>query len=94
MRFLTFSRRRPISDRNQSIDLPSKSMDWFLCDIGLRHEKVKKTKFYLLNPIFHFQTPSQKILIFFQTKPGKISFDKNFLQREGSTLSVITLINH
>ena len=62
-------------------------MDWFLCDIGLRHERVKKTKFYLLNSIFHFQTPSQKILIFFQTKPGKVSFDKNFLQREGSTLS-------
>ena len=27
--------------RNQSIDLHSKSMDWFLYDIGLRHEKVK-----------------------------------------------------
>ena len=27
--------------RNQSIDLPSKSMDWFLYDIGLRHERVK-----------------------------------------------------
>ena len=27
--------------RNQSIDLPRKSMDWFLYDIGLHHERVK-----------------------------------------------------
>ena len=37
---LTFSRRRPLSYRNQSIDLQSKSMDWFLYDNGLRHERV------------------------------------------------------
>ena len=30
-----------ISYRNQSIDLLCKSMDWFLYDIGLRHERVK-----------------------------------------------------
>ena len=29
------------SYRNQSIDLLCKSMDWFLYDIGLRHERVK-----------------------------------------------------
>ena len=29
-----------MSYENQSIDLWSKSMDWFLYDIGLRHEKV------------------------------------------------------
>ena len=29
------------SYRNQSIDLRSKSMDWFLHGIGLRHERVK-----------------------------------------------------
>ena len=39
-RHLTFSWRRPISYRNQSIDLWSKSMDWFLYDNDLRHEKV------------------------------------------------------
>ena len=37
---LTLSRRRPLSYRNQSIDLRSKSMDWFLYDNGLRLEKV------------------------------------------------------
>ena len=38
---LTFSWRIPLSCRNQSIDLQSKSMDWFLHDNGLRHERVK-----------------------------------------------------
>ena len=37
---LTLSWRRPLSYRNQSIDLQSKSMDWFLYDNNLRHEKV------------------------------------------------------
>ena len=30
-----------LSYRNQSIDLLRKSMDWFLYDNGLRHERVK-----------------------------------------------------
>ena len=38
--FLTLSWRRSISYRNQSIDLRSKSMDSFLYDISLRHERV------------------------------------------------------
>ena len=38
---LTLSWRRPLSYRNQSIDLFSKSMDWFLFDNGPRHERVK-----------------------------------------------------
>ena len=37
---LTLSWRSPLSYRNQSIDLGSKSMDWFLYDNGLRHERV------------------------------------------------------
>ena len=37
---LTLSWRRPLSYRNQSSDLGSKSMDWFLYDSGLRHERV------------------------------------------------------
>ena len=31
-----------LSYRKQSIDLQSKSKDWFLYDTDLRHEKVKK----------------------------------------------------
>ena len=38
---LTLSWQRPLSYRNQSIDLLCKSMDWFLYDNGLRHERVK-----------------------------------------------------
>ena len=38
---LPLSWRRLLSYRNQSIDLQSKSMDWFLYDNGLRHERVK-----------------------------------------------------
>ena len=38
---LTLSCRRPLSYKNQSIDLQSKLTDWFLYDNGLRHEKVK-----------------------------------------------------
>ena len=38
--FLTFSWRRPLSYRNQSIDLRSKLV-WFLYGNDLRHERVK-----------------------------------------------------
>ena len=40
---LTLSWRRTISNR-ESIHLQSKSMDWFLYDIGLRHERVNCNK--------------------------------------------------
>ena len=39
---LTLSRRRPLSYRNQSTDLESKSMDWFLYDNGLRLERINE----------------------------------------------------
>ena len=39
---LTLSWRRPLSYRNQSIDLQSKWVDWFLYDNGLRHERFKE----------------------------------------------------
>ena len=35
-----------LSYRNQSIDLLRKSMDWFIYDSDLRHEKVNKSKVY------------------------------------------------
>ena len=34
-----------LSYRNQSIDLQSKSVDWFLYDRDLRHERVKAKVF-------------------------------------------------
>ena len=48
---LTLSRRRPISYRNQSIHLQSKSMDWFLYDICLLRERVKSTSGRLCSKI-------------------------------------------
>ena len=39
---LTLSWRRPLSYRNQSIDLLCKSVDWFLYGNDLRYERVKK----------------------------------------------------
>ena len=53
---LTLSRRRPLSYRNQSIDLLRKSMDWFLYDNGLRHERVNG---YI---IFHFSLRRQRLV--------------------------------
>ena len=48
---LTLSWRRPLPYRNQSIDLRSKSVNWFLYDNGLRHERVKwsDNKWYYWN---------------------------------------------
>ena len=38
---LTLLWRRPLSYKNQSMDLLCKSMDWFLYDNGPRHERAK-----------------------------------------------------
>ena len=43
--FLNLSWRRPLSYRNESIDLRSKLMDWFLYDKGLHHERVNGRQF-------------------------------------------------
>ena len=39
---LTLSWQRSLSYRNQSVDLESKSVDWFLYDSKLRHERVNE----------------------------------------------------
>ena len=52
----------PLSYRNQSIELQSKSMDWFLYGRDLCHEKVKVnyrnmlTHFRLLFPLYPLKT--------------------------------------
>ena len=48
---LTLSWRRPLSYRNQPIDLLCKSMVWFLYDDGLRHEWVNKKIIFYLSPV-------------------------------------------
>ena len=46
---LTLKWRRSLSYRNQSIDLQSRSKDWFLYDNSLRHKRVKgkRCSYYL-----------------------------------------------
>ena len=43
---LTISRWRSPSYRNQSIDMRSKSMEWFLYDRDRRHERVKGMNYF------------------------------------------------
>ena len=40
--------QRPLSYRNQPIDLLHKSVDWFLYDNDLRHERVNRFSFSLV----------------------------------------------
>ena len=54
--YLTLSWRKPLSYRNQSIDLFRKSMDWFLYDIDLRHERVEP-------PWSQFHEKPEKLLV-------------------------------
>ena len=49
---LTLSWRRLSSYGNQSIDLLRKSMDWFLYDNGLRHERVNNLLIIRLSGVF------------------------------------------
>ena len=67
--YLTFSWRRPLSYGNQSIDLQSKSMDWFLYDNGLRHERAKYYlqmiscgKFYTIKFNYFSRRPNNTLL--------------------------------
>ena len=48
---LTLSWGRPLSNRNQPINLLRKSMDWFLYDNDFRHEKVNAL--IIINQIFY-----------------------------------------
>ena len=57
---LTLSWPGPLSYRNQSIDLQSKSMDWFLYDNGPRHERVNR-----LLDIYIFENLFFKDLVLF-----------------------------
>ena len=51
---LTLSWQRSLSYRNQFIDLQSKSIDWFLYDKGIRHERVNlKLCIRIINRYLH-----------------------------------------
>ena len=78
---LTLSWWRPLSYRNQSIDLQSKSMDWFLHDNDLRHERVKLITFCSSYEHPHPVTPHIP-----DTFPDKLRFYKLKLS-EGSLVN-------
>ena len=69
---LTLSWQRPLSYTNQSIDLHSKSMDWFLYYNGFRHERVKMGKKWskMLSPTYSLKFKNiifeSRLLCFFQ----------------------------
>ena len=65
--YLTLSWRRPISHRNQSFDLLRKSMDWFLYDIDLRHERVKRLIWVVNLFLFYVRKNIEIWLVFQQT---------------------------
>ena len=70
--YLTLSRRRPLSYRNQSLDLLRKSMDWLLYDNGRRLERVnsvvhlRKFEFFsqALLPVIVTKNDSETLLCF------------------------------
>ena len=69
---LTISWRRSLSYKNQSIDLVSKSMDLFLYDRNLRHERVKDA-----NGFLQYNSFSTEMLIVFKAMVRIASCNKN-----------------
>ena len=63
---LTLSWRKLLSYRNQSIDLQTKSMDWFLYDDSLRHERVNLFKIVTL-----LINKTQKCLLYFDFRENQ-----------------------
>ena len=79
---LALSWRRSLSYRNESIHLLCKSMDWFLYDRDLRHERVKGTIWTFSN-IVHERVKSNFFADFLQNSYLKIHkktlVDESFL---------------
>ena len=53
---------RPLPYRNQSTDLQSKSVDWFLYYNDLRHERVNEVLFILKDAV-HFKVYQKASII-------------------------------
>ena len=61
-KILTLSWWRSLSYRNQAIDFLCKSVDWFLYDRDLHHERVKAIKFTNTQKNYLTQTPQHPFL--------------------------------
>ena len=71
----------PLSYRNQSIDLLLKSVDWFLHDNGLHHERVKqKLKHADMNnaSIIRYKS-KEKLIIQYYRLSGTVPHTKLFI---------------
>ena len=74
---LTLSWWRPLSYRNQSIDLQRKSLDWFLDDNDLRHKRVNSSRKCLLKRI-KFAGKLYAFIVLKQKNKRKIKRNKSF----------------
>ena len=69
---LTLSWQRPLSYRNQSINLRSISMDWFLYDNGLRHERVNHVNWVLIQISCLDTGCKLKVQLTFRRRPKRL----------------------
>ena len=69
---LTLSWQRPLSYRNQSINLRSISMDWFLYDNGLRQERVNHVNWVLIQISCLDTGCKLKVQLTFRRRPKRL----------------------
>ena len=87
---LPLSWRRTISYRNQSIALQSKSMDWFLYDNGLRHERVNSNICWLhLRILILKQLPAFTCSKFVRKTNQAVKIVQSQLQNISSGASIV-----
>ena len=84
---LASSWRRSLSYRNESIDLLCKSMDWFLYDRALRHERIKKSWEWNILPMANWKELRKKLLCSHFEKKGWKNFSDNDLDEKGENSS-------
>ena len=75
---LTFSWRRSLSRRNQSTNLQNKSMNWFLYDWDLRHERVTLSAIVRLHECQIFLFNILHNMRWRKQRTGKLSLRKSF----------------
>ena len=93
---LSLSWRWPLSYKSQSIDLLCKSMDWFLYDNGLRHERVNVrsshqrwfTKKKLFLKILQYSQENTYVGVSFDKVAGLNTYFKEHLRTAASMTSM------
>ena len=75
-------------------DLLRKSMDWFLCDNGLRHERVKNLNDFYIVCYLTDRSKERTNKIVFKSPPGNISAITMRPVSKESTLLLLLLIQN